>query len=132
MLQNPLLSSGFCDQIGLSIAIHDFMDSQNSSPEDIVHVSVAEQDCVNSAEQGRISVADQDRIIEMAWEDRTSFDIIQQQFGVSEAEVIKIMRRSMKRSSFLMWRERVRGRKTKHSMTSPAQRFKCDRQDKPK
>lgn len=75
---------------------------------------------------------DIDRIIEMAWEDRTSFDIIHQQFGVSEAEVIKIMRKFMKRSSFLMWRERVRGRQTKHEITSPAQRFKCDRQDKPK
>jgi len=79
-----------------------------------------------------LSAEDIDRIIEMAWEDRTSFDIIHQQFGISEAGVIKIMRKFMKRSSFLMWRERVQGRKTKHTMTSPAQRFKCDRQDKPK
>ena len=79
-----------------------------------------------------LSTEDIDRIIEMAWEDRTSFDTIQQQFGISEAEVIKIMRKFMKRSSFLMWRERVQGRKTKHTMTSPSQRFKCDRQDKPK
>ncbi len=79
-----------------------------------------------------LSAEDIDRIVEMAWEDRTSFDIIYQQFGISEAEVIKIMRSSMKRSSFLMWRERVRGRKTKHALTSPSERFKCDRQDKPK
>ena len=75
---------------------------------------------------------DIDRIIEMAWEDRTTFDTIYDQFGISESEVIKIMRKSMKRSSFLMWRERVSGRKTKHAKTSEAQRFCCDRQDKPK
>jgi uncharacterized protein (TIGR03643 family) len=76
--------------------------------------------------------ADIDRIVEMAWEDRTSFDIIYQQFGVTEPEVIKIMRREMKRSSFRMWRERVSGRQTKHAKSSTARRFKCDRQDKPK
>ena len=54
------------------------------------------------------------RIIEMAWEDRTTFDSIEDQFGLSESEVIKIMRKNMKRSSFKMWRERVSGRKTKH------------------
>ena len=75
---------------------------------------------------------DIDRIVEMAWEDRTSFDTIYAQFGISEAEVIKIMRSSMKRSSFLMWRERVSGRKTKHAKTSMAQRFRCGQQDKPK
>ncbi len=75
---------------------------------------------------------DIDRIVEMAWEDRTTFDTIYDQFGISEPDVIKIMRKSMKRSSFLMWRERVSGRKTKHAKTSEAQRFCCDRQDKPK
>jgi uncharacterized protein (TIGR03643 family) len=75
---------------------------------------------------------DIDRIVEMAWEDRTSFDTIREQFGISEPEVIKIMRSQMKRSSFLMWRERVSGRQTKHRITSNAQKFKCDRQDKPK
>jgi uncharacterized protein (TIGR03643 family) len=55
-----------------------------------------------------------DRIIGMAWEDRTTFDVIKDQFGINEAEVIKIMRTNMKRSSFKMWRERVHGRKTKH------------------
>lgn len=55
-----------------------------------------------------------DRIIGMAWEDRTTFDVIKAQFGINESEVIKIMRRRMKPSSFKMWRERVHGRKTKH------------------
>ena len=56
-----------------------------------------------------------DRIIEMAWEDRTPFDAIESQFGVVEKDVIKIMRKNMKASSFRMWRERVHGRATKHS-----------------
>ena len=58
------------------------------------------------------------RIIEMAWEDRTTFDSIKDQFGLSESEVIKIMRKNMKRSSFNMWRKRVSGRKTKHRFSS--------------
>ena len=58
------------------------------------------------------------RIIEMAWEDRTTFDSIKDQFGLSEPEVIKIMRKHMKRSSFKMWRKRVSGRKTKHRFSS--------------
>ena len=58
------------------------------------------------------------RIIEMAWEDRTTFDSIKDQFGLSESEVIKIMRKHMKRKSFKMWRKRVSGRKTKHRFSS--------------
>ena len=58
------------------------------------------------------------RIIEMAWEDRTTFDSIKDQFSLSESEVIKIMRKNMKRSSFKMWRKRVSGRKTKHRFSS--------------
>jgi uncharacterized protein (TIGR03643 family) len=55
-----------------------------------------------------------DRIIEMAWEDRTPFDAIKSQFGVEESEVIKLMRRELKLSSWKRWRARVQGRKTKH------------------
>ena len=55
-----------------------------------------------------------DRIIEMAWEDRTPFDAIELQFGLKENDVRKIMRTSLKESSFKMWRKRVTGRKTKH------------------
>lgn len=55
-----------------------------------------------------------DRIIEMAWEDRTPFDAIKMQFNLSEPEVIKLMRYEMKPSSFKMWRKRVQGRSTKH------------------
>ena len=55
---------------------------------------------------------DLDRIIEMAWEDRTSVEAIEFQFGLSEPEVIEVMRQSMKASSFRMWRKRLSGRKT--------------------
>ena len=69
-----------------------------------------------------------DRIIEMAWEDRTPFEAIEFQFGIKENEVRKIMRTHMKESSFKMWRERVKGRKTKHSKTSESNRFKSQNQ----
>ena len=54
------------------------------------------------------------RVIEMAWEDRTPFEAIEASFGLKESDVIELMRREMKLSSFKMWRERVSGRKTKH------------------
>jgi uncharacterized protein (TIGR03643 family) len=61
-----------------------------------------------------LSKAEKSRIIEMAWEDRTPFGAIEYQFGLSEDEVIKLMRSEMKASSFKMWRKRVSGRDTKH------------------
>ena len=57
---------------------------------------------------------DVNSVIEMAWCDKTSFDSIQDQTGLAEKEVIKIMRSSLKRSSFKVLRERVYGRKAKH------------------
>ncbi len=67
-----------------------------------------------------LSADDKSRVIEMAWEDRTPFEAIQQQFGLSEARVIKLMRNSLKPGSFRLWRERVSGRKTKHRELRPA------------
>ncbi len=64
------------------------------------------------------------RIIEMAWEDRTPFEAIEYQFGIKENDVRKIMRSNLKRRSFELWRERVKGRKTKHRSTSESTRFK--------
>ena len=64
----------------------------------------------------------------MAWEDRTPFDAIEFQFGIKENEVRKIMRTHLKESSFKMWRKRVKGRKTKHTKTSEANRFKSKNQ----
>lgn len=71
-----------------------------------------------------------DRIIEMAWEDRTTFEAIETQFGLKQQDVIKLMRREMKASSFKLWRQRTRGRTTKHKALRNAaiDRFKCSRQ----
>ena len=69
-----------------------------------------------------------DRIIEMAWEDRTPFEAINFQFGLKENDVRKILRNEMKKSSFIMWRKRVKGRKTKHLKTSNSFRFKSSNQ----
>ena len=71
-----------------------------------------------------------DRIIEMAWEDRTSFDAIEKQFGIEEKNVIKLMRKELKEKSFKMWRKRVQGRSTKHSKMSSTDklRFKSNSQ----
>lgn len=74
---------------------------------------------------------DRDRIIEMAWEDRTPFEAIHFQFGVTEAQVIELMRRNLKRSSFNLWRKRVNsGVSQKHLVKRSAaiSRFKCTRQ----
>ncbi len=73
-----------------------------------------------------------DRVIEMAWEDRTPFDAILAQFGLKEQEVISVMRNEMKPSSFRMWRKRVQGRATKHAAKSAVDdaRFKCTLQKK--
>ena len=69
-------------------------------------------------------IAEINRIIEMAWEDRTPFEAIEYQFGIKENDVRKIMRTNLKRRSFELWRERVKGRKTKHRSTSESTRFK--------
>ena len=68
---------------------------------------------------------DLDRIIEMAWEDRTPFEAIEFQFGLSEPQVIAVMRQQMKASSFKLWRKGVSGRKTKHAATSRSDRFRA-------
>ena len=74
---------------------------------------------------------DLDRIIEMAWEDRTPFSAIEVQFGLPEKEVIKIMRNELKHSSFKLWRKRVNsGVSKKHLKKRSAEirRFKSSRQ----
>ncbi|EMQ94050.1 hypothetical protein D778_01234 [Xanthomarina gelatinilytica] len=71
-----------------------------------------------------------DRIIEMAWEDRTPFEAISHQFQLKEQDIINLMRKEMKASSFKMWRKRVQGRKTKHLKLREFEkgRFKSSRQ----
>jgi uncharacterized protein (TIGR03643 family) len=72
---------------------------------------------------------DIDRIVEMAWEDRTPFDAIKDQFGLSEAEVIKVMKHQMHLRNWKKWRARVQGRATKHrQLRSKISRFKSSRQ----
>ena len=74
---------------------------------------------------------DIDRIIEMAWEDKTPFDAIKTQFCFSEANIITLMRRELKRSSFNLWRKRVNsGASQKHLKKRSVEisRFKCSRQ----
>jgi len=77
-----------------------------------------------------LNLRDIDRIVEMAWEDRTPFEAIAFQFDVTEKEVIEIMRREMKPSSFRMWRKRVQGRSTKHRLkrSFTTGRYRCSRQ----
>jgi uncharacterized protein (TIGR03643 family) len=73
-----------------------------------------------------LQISDIDRIIEMAWEDRTTFTDIKNQYGIYEKDVIAIMKKNLKRSSFLLWRQRVRGRKTK--ILPLSDRFKSSKQ----
>jgi len=70
------------------------------------------------------------RIIEMAWEDRTPFEALREDYGLSEKDVIKLMRAQMKPSSFRMWRKRVTARKTKHLSRRgyAVGRFRCSTQ----
>lgn len=76
------------------------------------------------------SQKDINRIIEMAWEDRTPFEAIEFQFGLKEKEVIEFMRKNSLPSSFKMWRKRMKSRKTKHLKLreQSTMRFKCNRQ----
>jgi len=74
-----------------------------------------------------------DRIIEMAWEDRTPFEAILFQFHLTEKEVIQLMRNTLKPSSFKLWRKRVNsGVSSKHlkKRNPDINRFKCNRQRK--
>lgn len=78
----------------------------------------------------RLSAEEVDRIIEMAWEDRTPFEAIRHQFGLGEPEVRALMRKEMRPSSFRMWRKRVQGRTTKHRQRTPddVKRFRSPNQ----
>lgn len=72
-----------------------------------------------------------DRIIEMAWEDRTPFDVIKWQFGLCQGDVEKLMRKELKHSSFKRWRKRVSsgvGVKHLYKASEDMLRFKCSRQ----
>jgi len=79
----------------------------------------------------KLSDQDIDRVIEMAWEDRTPFEAIEFQFGLTESDVISLMRNELKRSSFNLWRKRVNSgisQKHQHRRNPEINRFKCSRQ----
>lgn len=78
--------------------------------------------------------SDSSRIIEMAWEDRTPFEAILQIYGLSETQVIQLMRRRLKTTAFKRWRARVSGRVTKHQAKRPKEviRAYCPSQYKPR
>ena len=79
-----------------------------------------------------IDLESTNRIIEMAWEDRTPFEVIEKEFSITHGELISIMRNNLKPSSFRLWRKRVNGRKTKHRELRNFKigRHRCDRQGK--
>ena len=88
---------------------------------------------MKTTHEGALSDADIDRVIEMAWEDRTPFEAIAIQFGLPESDVIALMRRELKRSSFNLWRKRVNtGVSQKHAQKrNPGiTRFRCSSQTK--
>jgi uncharacterized protein (TIGR03643 family) len=71
-----------------------------------------------------LSVGDVSAVIQMAWEDRTSFETIQERVGLSESDVIRLMRHELRPSSYRMWRKRMKGRVTKHrALRSPDMKF---------
>lgn len=84
----------------------------------------------NMAAKTHFSIEETDRIIQMAWEDRTPFEAIRAQFSLAESGVIDLMRRELERKSFDRWRRRVHGRATKHAQKRGAEvgRFRCSRQ----
>ena len=84
----------------------------------------------NVAKKYQLSERDTNRIIEMAWEDRTPFDAIEAQFGLAESEVIVLMRQQLQAASWRRWRARVQGRGTKHQQNRAFDegRFKSDQQ----
>jgi len=72
----------------------------------------------------KLSAGDISAVIQMAWEDRTTFETIMERMGVSESEVIKIMRSELKPDSFKLWRKRMKGKTTKHrALRSPEMKF---------
>lgn len=72
----------------------------------------------------KLTDGDISHVIQMAWEDRTSFESIQERTGLTEADVIRLMRSELKPQSFTLWRKRVKGRMTKHrALRSPEMKF---------
>ena len=88
------------------------------------------QPALDPIPNGEFNLVDTDRIIEMAWEDRTPFDAIEFQFGLKEAAVKAFMKKNLKAGSYKLWRKRVENCKTKHARKriEGIDRFKCSLQ----
>lgn len=106
---------------------------------DTVRVDIVSSDQLQSRPENLafdeiLDAAQISRVIEMAWEDRTPFGAIAHSYGLSEANVIKLMRHQLKPSSFRLWRQRVTGRATKHQAKRPFEvgRAYCKTQYKPR
>lgn len=94
-------------------------------PSPMAYVSV--EDCDPKKD---FSERDVNRIIEMAWEDRTPFDAIKIQFGLNESDVKAFMKKHLRFNSYIRWRKRVENCSTKHKLfrNQSINRFKCSRQ----
>jgi uncharacterized protein (TIGR03643 family) len=111
------------------------MIDMDSNPGNYCHYSdlpspLAYMDVDNTSSANSLSDNDINRIIEMAWEDRTTFDAIQFQFGLNESDVKTLMQRQLRFSSYKRWRKRVESCKTKHakSRVATSYRFKSNLQ----
>jgi len=106
---------------------HDNYCHYSDLPSPSAYMSVKEE---QKDTRRKLKPEDVDRIIEMAWEDRTPFDAIEKQFELKEADVKDLMKRELKFSSYKRWRERVENCQTKHAKkrTKDISRFKCSRQ----
>lgn len=103
-------------------------------PSPLAYMEESEKESRKQNEIGKLlkqlTAAEINRIIEMAWEDRTPFDAISFQFGISEEQVKQLMKKELRFSSYKLWRKRVEACKTKHSAKRVEDicRFKCNRQ----
>lgn len=111
----------------------------NNKAKDTLRLDIVSSDQLQSrsdtlAVDKILDAAQISRVIEMAWEDRTPFGAIEHTYGLSEANVIKLMRQQLKPSSFRLWRQRVTGRATKHEAKRSFEvgRAYCKTQYKPR
>ncbi len=94
-------------------------DDDEAVPEDTTAKSKSKQPLIKKPlkpliDKRTLNDGDYNRIVEMAWQDRTHFDVIYTQYGLSENEIKKLMRKLLSAKAFKRWRKRVQGRKTKH------------------
>ena len=106
-------------------------DSVNS---DIIDSAELVSKATDVADNRALDAVQMSRVIEMAWEDRTPFAAIEYSYGLTETNVITLMRQQLKSSSFRLWRQRVTGRATKHQAkrTFMVGRAYCKTQYKPR